>query len=384
MPEKRIRKPRILSRGILLAVMGLGVWAIGIFPQGCSRKPPLLIAVAGPLSGEQQQEGLDVLRGVEAAVSEWNAKGGVAGRRLALVRSDDHASPKEALGVARKLVEVSPVAVIGHLNSDCSIAAAPIYHEAKILQISPASTFPGFTEMGYETLFRTCGRDDEQGLVAARFTGDVLKKGRIAVLHDRTRYGENLAGEFLRNLGPETGVVLYEGLNQEAKDPSPLLTKLKAERVEVVFYGGMYPEAAELAKALKTMNPSPAFIAGDGVFHPEFLRRAGGAAEGTFVTFGPTVEGTARGQALMAALRRRYEEVGPYAASGYEAASVLFQALGQSSGEGGEALAQAIRHGTFEALSGTIRFDYKGDLTSAPYVIYTVKQGRFIPHETGT
>lgn len=379
----RIGKQRIRSRGILLAVMGWGVWVIGILPLGCSRKPPLLIAVAGPLSGEQQEEGLDVLRGVEAAVSEWNAKGGVAGRRLALIHSDDQASSNEALGVARKFVEVSPLAVIGHLNSDCSIAAAPIYHEAKILQITPASTSPELTEMGYETLFRTCGRDDEQGMVAARFTGEVLKKGRIAVIHDRTRYGENLAGEFLRNLGPETGVVVYEGIGREAKDWSPLLTKLQAERVEVVFYGGMYPEAAELSKALKGLNPSLTLIAGDGVFHPEFLKRAGDAAEGTFVTFGPPVEGTARGQAMMAGLRRRNQEVGPYAASGYEAASVLFQALSRSNGEGGEALAQVIHQGTYEGLSGTIRFDYKGDLTSAPYVIYTVKEGHFIPYGTG-
>jgi len=165
---------------------------------GCSKADDSVIRIgaAGPMTGDQSKMGIDLRNGVELAVAEWNAKGGVLGKKIQLVAGDDQADPKQAVSIANKFINQKVQAVVGHWNSNCSINASPYYHTANIVAISPASTNPRLTQQGFKNIFRVCGTDDQQGGVAAEFVLKTLKPKRVAVIHDKTTYGQGLADFF--------------------------------------------------------------------------------------------------------------------------------------------------------------------------------------------
>jgi len=359
------------------AVLYFSVFLILIF-LGCARKEAAIkLAVVGPLSGRQAMVSQDVLHGVELAVEEWNKKGGVLGRKVSIIQGDDEGIPSKAFSVAKKLAKSGIVAVIGHLNSDCSIAASPIYHQYKIPQVSPVSTNPQFTEQGFETTFRTCGRDDQQGLVCAKFVTNDLKVSRILVLHDKTTYGKGLAEELMRNLGPYVGVVDYQGIDKGVgfKD---ILAKALTLRPEAIYYGGMYPDGAVLAKEIREVGLKCALIGGDGLFHPEFIKNGGGATEGAFVSFGPPLELIPSAHQFLEAFKKKYGEVGPYSVYAYDAANVLLETIVRTGSIKGEKLLEFLHSQTYQGALGKIQFDHKGDVLSAPYVIWMIKNGKFV------
>src|SRR3990172_4951571 len=202
---------------------------------------------------------------------EWNAKGGVLGKRIEILWGDDQHDPKQAVSVANKFVNEGVVGVIGHFNSSCSIPASTIYHDGKIVQLTPASTNPDFTERGLWNVFRVCGRDDQQGSVAATFIAKKLKKSRVAVLHDKTTYGQGLANETLKALEKaKVKPVYYGGITQGEKDYRPVLTAMKGKDPEVLFYGGIYPEAILLTKQMRELGMKSIFVSGDGVWTKEY------------------------------------------------------------------------------------------------------------------
>ncbi len=188
------------------------------------------IGVAGPMTGDQAKMGNDEVNGATIAVEEWNAKGGVLGKKIELVSGDDRRDPKEAVSVANKLVNDGVVGVIGHFNSSCTIPASTIYNEAKVIQITPASTNPAYTKQGFKGAFRICGTDDQQGRYAADYMCNVLNKRKVAILHDKTTYGQGLADEFQKGLlEGRANIVAYEGITQGDKDFTAVLTSIKAQ-----------------------------------------------------------------------------------------------------------------------------------------------------------
>jgi branched-chain amino acid transport system substrate-binding protein len=343
--------------------------------------------------------GTDILHGVQLAIEEWNEKGGVLGKKVELVIGDDRRDPKEAVSVAQKLINDGVVAVIGHFNSSCSIPASTHYAEQGVIQISPASTNPGltlqkdpqtgaFTGPRFRTVFRTCGRDDQQGKAQADFVSNVLKETRVAVLHDKTTYGQGLADEFKKNLGPSVQAVAYEGVVQGDKDFSAVLTRIKAQHPALVMFGGIYPEGGLLVKQMRELGIDAKFLSGDGVIDPEFIRIGGRATEGAFLSFGvlgPSGEAAvpmASVQNFAQAYRARFGEVGPYSIYAYDAVNVLLTAMQEAKSAEGAKVAEVLHQIDFPGASGQVKFDAGGDRIAFPYMMWVVRDGKFVPYRT--
>jgi len=344
----------------------------------------LRIGVAGPMTGDQAKMGMDLINGVTLAIEEWNARGGILGRKIEIVKGDDRHDPREAVNVANKFVNVGVVGVIGHWNSSCSIPASKIYFESSIPQISPASTNPTLTDQGFRSVFRTCGRDDQQGKVGAEFIVNTLKKTKIAVLHDKTTYGQGLADELKKNAESQGATtVAYEGIIQGDSDFSAVLTKVKSQNPEVIYYGGIYPEAGLLVKQMRQLEINALFVSGDGVIDQEFLKIGGDATEGSFLSFGPSVEEIPTAKKFIENYTKRFGEIGPYSIYAYDAANILLTAISNAGTSEGKRVAEEIHKLSYEGSLGTIEFDEKGDVKVAPYIFWIVKGGKFVPYKPG-
>ncbi|SVE03143.1 uncharacterized protein METZ01_LOCUS455997, partial [marine metagenome] len=223
----------------------------------------IVIAVAGPITGQYAIFGQQMLRGAEMAVSDINRAGGVLGKQLVLEVGDDACEAKQAVAVANQMANKGVVFMAGHFCSSTSIPASEVYFEEGILQISPASTNPTLTERGFDNVFRTCGRDDQQGQVAGSFLAEKFPGSRIAILHDKTAYGKGLADETrkeLKSRGIEEG--LYEAYTAGEKDYSALVSKLKAANIEIIYLGGYHTEAGLIVRQARAQGLSARLVSG--------------------------------------------------------------------------------------------------------------------------
>lgn len=357
---------------------------LGLLAASCTSKSSneIKIGAAGPMTGDQSKMGTDLRHGVELAVEEWNAKGGVLGKKVVLQAEDDQHDPKQAVAVANKFVNSGVVGVIGHWNSSASIPASGVYNQAKVVMITPASTNPQLTEQGFSTVFRVCGRDDQQGPVAARFARERFPTGAVAVLHDKTTYGQGLAEQFERALGEGPRVVFSSGVTQGDKDFRAVLTTVRGAKPDLIFFGGIYPEAGLLVRQARELGLTAPFIVGDGTYDQKFLEIAGPAAEGTFLTFGPDPSHIPQAKAFLATYGERFGPHGPYSIYAYDAANILLSAIAQAGTADGAQVAETIRSLAHPGAQGEIRFDAKGDVLNAPYIVWTVKNGVFEQHWT--
>ncbi|MEW6686602.1 MAG: branched-chain amino acid ABC transporter substrate-binding protein [Candidatus Edwardsbacteria bacterium] len=344
-----------------------------------SEREHIRLGVAGPLTGDQGKSGQDILHGVELAVQEWNEQGGVLGKKIVIVAGDDKHDSHEAVLIAKKLLSEKVVGVIGHLNSDCSITASDIYHQAGIPQISPSSTNPIFTERGLENVFRTCGRDDEQGKIAAEFAQKILKAKRIAIIHDRTTYGEGLAEEFKKAISDSSTIISYIGIEQRKPSYAEDLLPLKDKNLEVVYFAGVYPEGIVLVNEIKLLGLKANFVGGDALYNSVYLKKGGLATEGTFFTFGSPVEKIPTAGHFYGKFRLRYGEVGPYSIYAYDATNIILQAIKETGSSEGKIISRRIHQMKYQGALGELKFDTKGDIFTAPYIIWTVKNGEFVP-----
>lgn len=336
------------------------------------------IGAAGPMTGDQSKMGIDLRNAAELAVAQWNEKGGVLGKKIELLPGDDQADPKQAVSIANKFVNQKAVAVVGHWNSNCSINASSYYADAGIVMISPASTNPRLTLQGFKTVYRVCGTDDQQGSVAAEFVLKKLKPARIAIIHDKTTYGQGLADYFKKVVETKAQVVYYDGIVSRDPDYKAVLTAMKEKRPDVYFFGGVYPEAGRLVRQAKEIGLNAPMVTGDGVYDPTFINIAGKAAEGTYVTFGRDPGGIASARSFNDAYKAKYGEPGPYSIYAYDAANIILTAIQKTGSTDGGKLAAYISANTFKGAFGDISFDKNGDVTTAPYVVWQVRDGKFI------
>ncbi len=350
-----------------------------LFIIGCTSTDTNVIRIgaAGPMTGDQSKMGVDLRNGAELAVTEWNERGGVLGKKIELLSGDDQADPKQAVSVANKFINQKAVAVVGHWNSSCSIPASKYYNDANMVMISPATTNPQLTQQGFKRVFRVCGTDDQQGRVAADFVLKKLHPKRIAIIHDKTAYGQGLADYFKKALGGNAEIVYYGGIIQRDPDYKAVLTTIKNNNPDLYFFGGVYPEAGRLVRQAKEIGLNIPMVTGDGVFDPTFINIAGKAAEGTYVTFGKEPAGLASAQSFIQKYKVRYGEPGPYSIYAYDAANVILTAIAQTGISDGSRVAEYISKSTFHGAFGDISFDKYGDVTVAPYVIWQVKNGKF-------
>ncbi len=357
----------------------VAVTSVLIFLYGCKKKEDVIkIGIAGPMTGPQAKMGADFRNGVSIAVDEWNEKGGVLGKKIEVSIGDDQADPKQAVAVANKLVNEGVVGIIGHFNSSCSIPASDVYNRAGIPMITPASTNPLLTERGYKNVFRVCGRDDQQGLVAAEFVKRKLGINSIAIIHDKTTYGQGLADEFKKNIESDLKIVYYGGITQGDKDFKTVLTTIKEKRPELIYFGGIYPEAGLLVKQAREIGLNIPFMSGDGTIDPKFIEIAGAdAAEGTFLTFSPDPKNIPDAKGFIEKYNARFGEIGPYSVYAYDATNILLNAIKEASTTEGAKIIEKLSSMEFSGALGKIKFTQKGDVSDSPYVVWITKGGRF-------
>ena len=332
------------------------------------------------MTGDQSKMGIDVKNGAELAVREWNERGGVLGKKIDLLDEDDQHDPKQAVSVANKLVNDGIAGMIGHFNSSASIPASSVYNKAKIPMITPASTNPQLTEQGFTNVFRVCGRDDQQGLVAATFVADMLKLKKVAVLHDKTTYGQGLADEFVKALGSRVAVVDYNGISQEDKDFRAVLTALKGKGAELLYFGGIYPQGGLIIKQARELGIHIPFMSGDGVIDQKFVEIAGPASEGSYLTFSPDPEHLESAKDFLKSYKAGYGEPGPYSIYAYDAANVMLRAIETAKTTEGAAVSRAIHEMQHTGAVGGLQWDEKGDVLRSPYVVWITKSGKFKEH----
>ena len=338
----------------------------------------IAIGVAGPMTGPNANIGEQLLKGAAKAVEDLNAKGGVLGQKVVLIQGDDACDPKQARSVAEMLADRKVAAVIGHFCSSSSNPASEVYLENGILQISPGSTNPLYTERKMPNVFRVCGRDDQQGPAAAQYIQKNFAGKAVAVVHDKSTYGKGLADEVktsLEKLGVKT--VLYEAITVNEKDYSALVTKLKSVKADLVYFGGYYTEAGLIIRQMRDQGLQAPLMGGDALVTQDLWGITGNSGQGTLMTFSPDPRKLPQNAALVKAFRDRKYEPEAYTLYTYGAVQAWAQAAAKAQSTELGAVAKALQTGTFDTAIGTISFDAKGDVKAPGYVVYKWKDGAY-------
>ncbi|ODN70654.1 branched-chain amino acid ABC transporter substrate-binding protein [Methylobrevis pamukkalensis] len=337
-----------------------------------SAQAEIVIGVAGPLTGPNAAFGAQLQKGAEQAAADINAAGGINGEQIKVVLGDDVSDPKQGVSVANKFVGEGVTFVIGHFNSAVSIPASDVYAENGIFQITPASTNPTFTTRGLWNTFRTCGRDDQQGVVAGTYIAEKLKGKAVAVIHDKTTYGQGLADETKKAMNA-AGVteVMYEGINVGEKDFSALISKMKAANVEVIYWGGLHTEGGLLIRQAADQGLKAIMMSGDGITSDEFAAIGGPAVEGTLMTFGPDPRKNPAASAAVEKFRAAGFEPEAYTLYSYAALQVIAAGIAEAGSTDPQEVATALHKGeAIETVIGTLAYDENGDRKDADYTMY--------------
>ena len=338
----------------------------------------VLLGVAGPMTGSNAAFGEQFRRGAEKAIADINAKGGVLGQKVVAVIGDDACDPKQAVNVANDLVAKKVAAVIGHFCSSSSIPASGVYSESNIVQITPASTNPVFTDRGLPNTFRVCGRDDAQGPTAAKYVAEHFKGKTVAIVHDKSAYGKGLADEFKKGLnGLGITEVTYDAITPGDKDFSPLIAKLKNLKVDVLYFGGYETEGGLIVRQAADQGLKATMVSGDGLVTEQFWAITGPAGEGTLMTFGPDPRKNPANDALVKEFRADKYEPEAYTLYPYAAVQTWAQAAAKAGSFDSVKVEAALKANQFDTVLGKASFDAKGDLTAPGYVMYVWKDGKY-------
>lgn len=343
-----------------------------------SAQADIKIATAGPMTGQYASFGEQMKRGAEAAVADINAAGGVLGKKLQLVIGDDACDPKQAVAVANKMVSEGVVFMAGHFCSGSSIPASKVYTEEGIVQISPASTNPKLTDEGGDNVFRVCGRDDQQGVVAAKFLAEKYKGKKIAFLHDKTAYGKGLADATKMNYN-KMGMkeVMYEAYTAGEKDYSAIVSKMKAAGVDVFYVGGYHTEAGLMIRQAHQQGYKPQLVSGDALVTDEFWKITGNAGEGTLMTFSPDPRKNPIAAPIVKKFRDGGYEPEGYTLYTYGAIQAWAQAAQKAGSTDSKKVIASLRANKFDTVLGKIGFDKAGDVTAPGYVWYVWSGGKY-------
>lgn len=363
------------SRRTMMMLAGVSALALGTAATPAHADVTLGLAIG--ISGQCAAIGQQAKRGAEQAVADINAKGGVLGQKLVLDEQDDACDPKQAVTVANKLVDANVPMVIGHLYSGASIAAAGVYSEAGIVMMSPSATNPELTEKGLKTIFRACGRDDQQGAVSGAYIADHFKGKRIALLDDKSAYGHGLTQEVAKVLTAR-GIkpVLVDSITAGEKDYSSIISRLKSAGVEVLYYGGYYPEAGLMLRQAHDQGYQLQLIGADGLQASDLWNIAGPAANGTLFTFTPDASASPAARPVLAEFKAAGFQPDNFAFYYYAGVQVAAQAIEKAHAAKAAAIVKALRADTFDTVVGKEAFDAKGDLKNPSYVVYEWRNGQ--------
>jgi branched-chain amino acid transport system substrate-binding protein len=337
----------------------------------------VLFGVAGPITGPNAAFGAQLQKGAEAAVADINAKGGINGEQIKLEVGDDVSDPKQGISVANKFVGDGVKFVVGHFNSGVSIPASEVYAENGIVEVTPAATNPKYTERGLWNVFRTCGRDDQQGAIAGAYLAANFKDAKIAVVHDKTTYGQGLADETKKAMNAKgLTEVMYEGINVGDKDFSALIGKMKEAGVTIIYWGGLQTEAGLIIRQAADQGLKATLVSGDGIVSNELASIAGDAVAGTLNTFGPDPRLIPANKELVEKFRAQGFEPEAYTLYAYAAVQAIAEAATAAKSNDPQAVAKALHeNGPFKTVLGDLSYDAKGDPTLPGYVMYEWKKG---------
>ncbi len=366
--------------------------AAGIVGCGKKEEPKAAVAAeptvnvkighAGPLTGSIAHLGKDDENGVALAVAQTNAKKiKIDGKLLVLqmMSEDDQADPKVGTVVAQKMVDAKVAAVIGHLNSGVSIPASEVYLKAGIPMISGSATNPVLTERGFKNTFRTVGRDDQQGPALATYIASELKAKRVAIIHDKTAYGEGLAKEVEKTLkAAKVNIVATEQTNDKETDFKAILTKIKAKNPDVIFHGGMDATGGPLIKQARELGIKGTFTFGDGACTNEMFKLAGNAADG-MVCSQAGLPAAAATKEFNDAFKAKFGDVKQYAPYFYDGAMAVVEAMKKANSADPAKFGPELFNVSFAGATGKVEFDAKGDRKDAEITIFHGKGGAIEP-----
>ncbi len=333
--------------------------------------------VAGPITGPNAAFGAQLKNGTEQAIEDINAAGGILGQKIVLSIGDDVSDPKQGVSVANKFVGDGVKFVVGHFNSGVTMPASEVYAENGILMISPSATNPKITERGLWNTFRTCGRDDQQGEVAAAYIAKNFKDKKIAVIHDKTTYGQGLADETRKGL-TKAGIkdVLYEGINAGEKDFSALISKIKSVGADYIYWGGLHTEGGLIVRQMRDQGVKAVLISGDGITTDEFATIGGPGVEGTLMTFPPDPQKRPEAAAVVKKFAAKNFKPEAYTLYSYAAVQVMAEGAKRANSVDPKKIADALKGGQpVKTVIGDLAFDKKGDITRPDYTMYTWKKG---------
>jgi branched-chain amino acid transport system substrate-binding protein len=345
--------------------------------------PVIKIGHVAPLTGSIAHLGKDNENGARLAIDELNEAGvEIGGKKvkLELVSEDDQADAKTATTVAQRLIDAKVAGVVGHLNSGTTIPASKIYNDAGIPQVSPSATNPDYTRAGFKTAYRVIANDVAQGKALGGFAVDTLKAKNIAVIDDKTAYGQGLATEF-ENAAKAKGatIVTHESTQSDKTDFKAILTNIKAKKPDIVFFGGMDAQAGPMAQQMKQLGISARLLGGDGFQSPKFIELAGDAAEGQYASSPGMPKEQLPGFAeFNAAYKKKFNsEIQIYAPYTYDAVKVMVEAMKRAGSAEPAKYLPELAKTDMQGKSGPIKFDDKGDIVGGSVTIYQAKGGKW-------
>jgi len=346
------------------------------------------IGASAPLTGPQAHIGKDNENGTRMAIDDANAKGiTIGGKKVhfELLSEDDQTDPKTATIVAQKLVDAKVNGIIGHLNSGTTIPASRIYSDNGIPQISPSATAVAYTAQGYKTAFRVMANDAQQGKVLGEFATKSLAAKKIAVLDDRTAYGQGIADEFVKSAQAHGAkIITREYTTDKSIDFSAVLTSIKGKKPDLIFFGGMDPQGAPMVKQLRSLGMKTQFMMGDGGYTPKFIDNAGVAAEGAYASLpGVPLAKMPKGLDFAARYEARFKHpIQLYAPYCYDAVNVMIAAMQQAGSAEPAKYLPVLSKVIYDGVTAKLAFDEKGDLKGGAITLYQVRQGKWQAVET--
>ncbi len=369
-----------LTKKLLVAAVSLS-FAMAI-PVAGMAGDTIKLGVAGAQSGDLASYGLPTVKAAELVVAQYNAKGGINGKKVELLIEDDVCKPEVATNTATKLVTDGVHVVLGHICSGATKAALPIYKEAGVVVMSPSATAVDLTKSGdYSNFFRTIAPDDAQAEAMVNFAIGKIGAKKIAVIHDKGDYGKGLAtiAKGMIEAGGKAEVTLFEGVTPGAVDYSAIVQKIRRSNADAVLFGGYHPEASKIVSMMKKKRMKIAFISDDGVKDDTFIKVAGDKAEGVYAS-GPNDNSTnPLAIAAIAAHKKAYgEDPGAFFENAYSAALALLNAIEKAGSTDQAAIIKALQTESVDTPVGNIHFDAQGDAVGVGFVMYQVQNGKYV------
>ncbi|CAB3871444.1 MULTISPECIES: branched-chain amino acid ABC transporter substrate-binding protein [Achromobacter] len=354
-------------------IAALGVAAGLTFAAGAHAQT-IKIGVVGPTTGAVTQYGDMVREGVDTAIERINASGGVNGKKLEAVVIDDGCEPKQGPVAANRVVNSKIGFVVGHVCSGATIAAADIYNNEGVVMVTPSATAPAVTDgKNYEFIFRTIGRDDQQGPAAAKFVLEKIKPKKAAVLHDKQSYGQGIATAVKNDL--EKGgvpVAIFEGVNAGDSDYSAVITKLKAQGVDFVYYGGYHPEMGLLLRQAAEQGVKAKWMGPEGAGNPDINAIAGDAVEGMLLTLpADFTQNAANADIVKAFEAKKRNAGGAFQMTAYTATQVIADGIKGAGSEDPTKVAKYLHANSFDTPIGKVSWNKQGDLNNFEFDVFT-------------